>query len=69
MPICVITAADSPNPGNMVLLLKTCRGEDYKLFWPENAEFIRMAVDSDAIIVPFSAIGIADRCVMGARDR
>eukprot|EP00752_Nemacystus_decipiens_P012922 g11436.t1 len=36
------------------------KGEDYKLFWPENAEFIRMAVDSDAIIVPFSAIGIAD---------
>lgn len=37
------------------------RGEDYKLFWPEKAEFIRLAVASGAIIVPFSAIGVADR--------
>ncbi|CAM9623563.1 unnamed protein product [Ectocarpus fasciculatus] len=37
------------------------KGEDYKLFWPEKAEFIRLAVASGAIIVPFSAIGVADR--------
>ncbi|CBJ48930.1 conserved unknown protein [Ectocarpus siliculosus] len=37
------------------------KGEDYKLFWPEKAEFVRLAVASDAIIVPFSAIGVADR--------
>lgn len=37
------------------------RGEDYKLFWPERGEFVRLAVDSGAIIVPFSAVGIADR--------
>ncbi|CAN0422319.1 unnamed protein product [Pylaiella littoralis] len=36
------------------------KGEDYKLFWPEKAEFVRLAVDSNAIIVPFSAVGIAD---------
>lgn len=39
------------------------RGEDYKLFWPERGEFVRLAVDSGAIIVPFSAVGIADRWV------
>lgn len=39
----------------------SCRGEDYKLFWPEKGEFVRLAVDSGAIIVPFSAVGIADR--------
>ncbi|CAN0582344.1 unnamed protein product, partial [Ectocarpus sp. 12 AP-2014] len=37
------------------------RGENYKLFWPEKAEFVRQAVASGAIIVPFSAIGVADR--------
>lgn len=42
-------------------LLARDRGEDYKLFWPEKGEFIRLAVDSGAIIVPFSAVGIADR--------
>ncbi|CAN0422290.1 unnamed protein product [Pylaiella littoralis] len=36
------------------------KGEDYKLFWPEKGEFVRLAVDSNAIIVPFSAVGIAD---------
>ncbi|CAM9128034.1 unnamed protein product [Scytosiphon promiscuus] len=40
------------------------KGEDYKLFWPEKAEFIRLAVDSGAIIVPFSAVGIADSLQM-----
>lgn len=36
------------------------KGEDYKLFWPEKIDFIRMAAMFDAIVVPFSAIGMAD---------
>ncbi|CAM9762041.1 unnamed protein product [Ectocarpus sp. 4 AP-2014] len=40
------------------------KGEDYKLFWPEKAEFVRLAVASGAIIVPFSAIGVADSLEM-----
>ena len=38
------------------------RGEEYKVLWPEKAEFVRLAAASGAIIVPFSAVGIADRC-------
>ena len=37
------------------------RGEEYKLLWPEKAEFVRLAAASGAIIVPFAAVGIADR--------
>jgi 1-acyl-sn-glycerol-3-phosphate acyltransferase len=36
------------------------RGEEYKLFWPEKVDFVRMAGMFDAIIIPFSSIGIAD---------
>jgi len=36
------------------------KGEDYKLFWPEKAEFVRMAAKFNAIIVPFAAIGAED---------
>ena len=36
------------------------KGEDYKLFWPEKIDFIRMAAMFDAIVVPFAAIGMAD---------
>lgn len=39
------------------------RGEEYKVLWPEKAEFVRLAAASGAIIVPFSAVGIADRYV------
>ncbi|KAJ1400936.1 hypothetical protein B484DRAFT_405887, partial [Ochromonadaceae sp. CCMP2298] len=30
------------------------RGEEYKLFWPEKTDFVRMAAMNDAIIVPFA---------------
>lgn len=30
------------------------RDEQYKLFWPEKSEFVRMAAKFDATIVPFS---------------
>ena len=36
------------------------KDEAYQLFWPEKTDFVRMAGLFDTIIVPFSAIGIAD---------
>lgn len=41
------------------------RGDDYKLFWPDKGEFVRLAAatKSGAVIIPFSAVGIADRSV------
>ena len=36
------------------------KGEEYQLFWPERAEFVRMAAKYGAKIVPFSAIGVDD---------
>lgn len=33
------------------------RGEEYKLFWPQNAEFVRMAAKFNATIIPFAAVG------------
>ncbi|CAN6469289.1 unnamed protein product [Victoria cruziana] len=36
------------------------KGEAYKLFWPERAEFVRMAARFKATIVPFAAVGEDD---------
>mmetsp|Transcript_83145 Transcript_83145/g.238893 ORF Transcript_83145/g.238893 Transcript_83145/m.238893 type:complete len:797 (-) Transcript_83145:155-2545(-) len=36
------------------------KGEQYKLFWPDKAEFIRAAAKYDAIIVPFAGVGAAE---------
>ncbi|KAL2320358.1 hypothetical protein Fmac_029327 [Flemingia macrophylla] len=36
------------------------KGEEYKLFWPEQSEFVRMAARFGAKIVPFGAIGEDD---------
>lgn len=36
------------------------KGEDYKLFWPEKTDFVRVAAKFNATIVPLSAIGAAD---------
>nr|AZM65208.1 diacylglycerol acyltransferase 9 [Vitellaria paradoxa] len=36
------------------------KGEEYKLFWPEQTEFIRMAARFGAKIVPFGAVGEDD---------
>ncbi|CAA7405169.1 unnamed protein product [Spirodela intermedia] len=38
------------------------KGEEYKLFWPEQPEFIRMAAKFGATIVPFGVIGEDDIC-------
>ncbi|XP_020522953.1 acyltransferase-like protein At1g54570, chloroplastic isoform X1 [Amborella trichopoda] len=36
------------------------KGEEYKLFWPEHSEFIRMAASFGATIIPFGAVGEDD---------
>lgn len=38
------------------------RGEEYKLLWSENPEFVRPAAKFDALIVPFAAVGADDEC-------
>ncbi|PWA38995.1 esterase/lipase/thioesterase family protein [Artemisia annua] len=35
-------------------------GEEYKLFWPDQPEFVRMAAKFGATIVPFGAVGEDD---------
>ncbi|KAM6596072.1 hypothetical protein CsatA_006596 [Cannabis sativa] len=37
-----------------------CKGEAYKLFWPTQPEFVRMAARFGATIVPFGAVGEDD---------
>merc|ERR1712241_346921 len=34
--------------------------EEYKLFWPEEQEFVRIAAKFNATIVPLSGVGIDD---------
>lgn len=36
------------------------KGEEYKLFWPEEPEFVRMAIRCGAKIVPFGVVGEDD---------
>lgn len=36
------------------------KGEEYKLFWPEQSEFVRMAARFGATIIPFGAVGEDD---------
>ena len=36
------------------------KGERYKLFWPERAEFVRMAAKLGAQLVPVSCVGAED---------
>lgn len=36
------------------------QGEEYKLFWPEKPEFVRMAARFEATIVPFGVVGEDD---------
>lgn len=36
------------------------QGEEYKLFWPEQPEFVRMAARLGATIVPFGVVGADD---------
>jgi len=36
------------------------QGEEYKLFWPEQSEFVRMAARFGAKIIPFGTVGEDD---------
>ncbi|CAL9776764.1 unnamed protein product [Musa acuminata subsp. burmannicoides] len=38
------------------------KGEEYKLFWPEKSEFIRMTSKFGATIIPFGVVGEDDMC-------
>ncbi|KAL5201291.1 hypothetical protein ABZP36_035645 [Zizania latifolia] len=40
------------------------KGEEYKLFWPEQSEFVRMASRFGATIIPFGVVGEDDICNM-----
>ncbi|KAF3435296.1 hypothetical protein FNV43_RR22383 [Rhamnella rubrinervis] len=46
-------------PGGMREALHR-KGEEYKLFWPKQSEFVRMAARFGATIVPFGAVGEDD---------
>ncbi|KAL9691973.1 hypothetical protein QQ045_012401 [Rhodiola kirilowii] len=46
-------------PGGMREALHR-KGEEYKLFWPEQSEFVRMAARFGATIVPFGTVGEDD---------
>nr|XP_043616790.1 acyltransferase-like protein At3g26840, chloroplastic isoform X2 [Erigeron canadensis] len=46
-------------PGGMREALHR-KGEEYKLFWPEQSEFVRMAARFGAKIVPFGVVGEDD---------
>ncbi|KAG5411753.1 hypothetical protein IGI04_008072 [Brassica rapa subsp. trilocularis] len=47
------------------------KGEEYKLFWPEQPEFVRVASKFGAKIVPFGVVGEDDIChlVLDANDQ
>jgi hypothetical protein len=36
------------------------RGEQYQLFWRRGADFVRLAAATDALVVPFGAVGADD---------
>ena len=33
------------------------KGEEYRLFWSEQPDFVRMAAKLNALIIPFAAVG------------
>ncbi|KAI3887266.1 hypothetical protein MKX03_023476 [Papaver bracteatum] len=37
-----------------------CKGEEYKCFWPDQPEFVRMAAKFGATIIPFGVVGEDD---------
>jgi hypothetical protein len=42
------------------------QGEEYKLFWPDQPEFVRMASRFGATIIPFGVVGEDDICDVSA---
>ncbi|KAI3789776.1 hypothetical protein L2E82_02580 [Cichorium intybus] len=45
---------------SVVILEDFMQGEEYKLFWPDHPEFVRMAAKFGAVIVPFGVVGEDD---------
>lgn len=41
----------------MTLQVTKRKGERYKLIWKNKAEFVRMAASTNALIIPFAAVG------------
>lgn len=44
----------------VIFLSLSSQGEMYKLFWPDQPEFVRMAAKFGATIVPFGVVGEDD---------
>jgi len=42
------------------LMIECLQGEEYKLFWPDQPEFVRMAARFGATIIPFGVVGEDD---------
>ncbi|CAK7340882.1 unnamed protein product [Dovyalis caffra] len=53
-----VMRAQAPDLGSEVSVV--VEGEEYKLFWPKQQEFVRMAARFGAKIVPFGAVGEDD---------
>ena len=45
---------------NYIIEAKKIQGEEYKLFWPDEAEFVRMAALFGATIIPVGCVGEDD---------
>lgn len=45
---------------NFICTTSAFQGEQYKLFWPDQPEFVRMATRFGATIVPFGVVGEDD---------
>ncbi|KAK7395961.1 hypothetical protein VNO78_16601 [Psophocarpus tetragonolobus] len=67
VPSCVLSAASGVKQiQSSEIRLKppthhdNSQGEEYKLFWPEQSEFVRMAARFGATIVPFGVVGEDD---------
>ena len=52
--------------GEMDSLRAVVQGEEYKLFWPDQPEFVRMASRFGAAIIPFGVVGEDDICDVSA---
>lgn len=50
-----------------IFIMDICdlQGEEYKLIWPKQQEFVRMAARFGATIVPFGAVGEDDIAEVG----
>lgn len=57
---CLSTNATGKVSDSMNFSSHIFQGEEYKLFWPEQAEFVRMAARFGAKIVPFGSVGEDD---------